>query len=123
MTQREIVSKEQTLLKALRLLLAELSPARRRTIVPLMALMVVGAFAELFSLGAVVMFLSTIADPGKLPGFSILTSLIPTLSCATPSQLIVMATLVFAVTVLAAGALRLILQRQTLNSSKDFRMT
>ena len=57
----------QSVPSALRELYVQLSPSRRRTFVPLLGLMLVGAMAELFTIGALLPFLSALASPQGSP--------------------------------------------------------
>ncbi|MBS7556561.1 ABC transporter ATP-binding protein [Ancylobacter dichloromethanicus] len=109
-----------------------MSPARRRSFVPLMLLMLVGAFAELFSLGALVVFLSMIAEPAALSRFALLNWLFTVLGASTQTEVIYLSTFIFAVAALGAAAIRVILQKESMTfvygvsyeiSSRLFRYT
>jgi len=77
---------------------AEMSPSRRRQFYRLIALMCVGAFAELATIGSVVPFLSLLANPGVLAKLGWL-----------PIGSLPAAALLFAALVLLAGTVRLYL--------------
>jgi ABC-type multidrug transport system fused ATPase/permease subunit len=103
-----------SLVQALRALLFELSPERRRTMLPLLLLMLAGAFAELFNLGALMAFLSVIADPARIERIGLLAPVIAWLGGGDQLSLVYLAAALFALTVVLAGGIRLLLVRATL---------
>ena len=85
-------------------------PARRRTqLVLLMGLMLVGAMAEMVSLGAIVPFLAILADPVHALNQAWVAKVIAALGLDEAGDLRWQLTLVFAGTVVAAGTLRFVL--------------
>ena len=79
---------------------------------PLIGLMLVGALAELFNLGAVVIFLSIIAEPQSIAGFSLLRAFFSWVGADTQTSWIYISTLLFCLCVLFAAGVRLALLRQ-----------
>lgn len=104
-----------SLRQASRTLFGELSPARRRSFVPLIALMLVGAFAELFNLSAVVVFLSVIADPQSIGRFPLLAGLFARIGADTPTSWMVITTVFFSLCALFAAVTRLVLMKKTMS--------
>ncbi|MGN6488195.1 MAG: ABC transporter ATP-binding protein [Devosia sp.] len=96
------------LVQALRGLYRHLSPRRRAQLLALLGLMLVGALAELVTIGAVLPFLALIADPGRTADIPLLGPLLGQLGWQGEGLLVPMAT-VFAVVALGAGAVRLLL--------------
>lgn len=104
-----------SLLQAGRTLFNELSPARRRSFLPLIGLMLLGAFAELFNLGAVVVFLSVIADPQSIGRFPLLAGLFARIGADTPTSWMVITTVFFSLCALFAAVTRLVLMKKTMS--------
>ena len=98
---------------ALRDLFRQLSSRRRRALLALLPLMLVGALAELFALGALLPFLAAIADPTGSPVLAAVRPALDLLGAQTPRQVLYLLTAVFAFAVLAGAALRLVLLRAT----------
>ncbi|MFC3205344.1 ABC transporter ATP-binding protein [Aquamicrobium soli] len=96
-----------SLLAALRLFIAQLSPARRRAFMPLMVLMLVGAFAEVVTIGAVVPLLALIASPADEA--AAMFPLIGRLAIKDQAAAVYTVTGLFALTALVAAGLRLAL--------------
>lgn len=71
--------------------------------------MLLGALAELMTLGAVLPFLAIMADPGKALDYPLLGRALGMLGLSAPSDLLLPATIVFATIALCAGGLRLLL--------------
>ena len=84
-----------------------LTPRRRRQFYLVLVLMVLSSFSEMFTIGAVVPFLSALASPGRLYAEPAAQRFIRTLGIASPDQLLLPLTLIFAFGALAAGAMRL----------------
>jgi ABC-type multidrug transport system fused ATPase/permease subunit len=97
------------MLAALREVFAHVSPRRRRQLLPVLALMLVGALAELISIGAILPFLAAIAAPETVLASSPLRGALAALGLDTPIELIVATTIAFAVSAVLAGAARLLL--------------
>ncbi|HEV2083210.1 MAG TPA: ABC transporter ATP-binding protein [Brevundimonas sp.] len=94
---------------ALKVLYASLSPARRRAVLPLLALMLAGAVAELFTIGALLPFLSVLASPDGSPLVTAIRPGLDLVGARTPSQILWAVTGLFAFAVLAASLMRLTL--------------
>lgn len=90
-------------------LFRHLSPRRRRAFLLLLVLMLVGALAELVTLGALLPFLAAISDPESSPILTPIRPFLTQLGAETPQQMLYLLTAIFAFAVLAAAALRLIL--------------
>jgi ABC-type bacteriocin/lantibiotic exporter with double-glycine peptidase domain len=86
-----------------------LSKRRRRALLPLLALMLIGAFAELFAIGALLPFLAAIADPTGSPVLAVLRPFLAWLGAETPRQVLYALTGLFALAALASTMLRLVL--------------
>jgi ABC-type multidrug transport system fused ATPase/permease subunit len=100
---------DMSLFAALRILFSRLSPSRRRAFVPLMALMLVGAFAEVVTIGAVVPLLALIASPAG-EGASIFP-MAGRLGLGDRTAAVYVVTGLFALAALIAAVLRLALLR------------
>ena len=109
----------RTLLQAGRELYREMSPARRRALLPLLGLMLIGAFAELFNLGAVVVFLSIVAEPQSIARFPALPGLLSAVGADTPVEWTYAVTALFCLCVLFAAAIRLLLLKKTVSFGFD----
>jgi ABC-type bacteriocin/lantibiotic exporter with double-glycine peptidase domain len=105
---------EPSLVQTLRALLIELSPERRRTMLPLLLMMLAGAFAELCNLGALIAFLSIIADPARIERIGTLASVLSWLGGGDQRNLVYVSAALFAITIILAGGIRLLLVRATL---------
>ena len=99
----------ESLLNGLKRLYGHFSARRRWQLVFVMALMLVGAFAELATLGAVLPFLALIVDPGRAAAFPMLQALFGALGWTDSEQILIPVTLLFAAIALGAGAIRLLL--------------
>lgn len=98
-----------SLIFGLKRLYGQASPSRRRQLYVVLGLMLVSAFAELITLGAILPFLALLADPSKAANYPVLQSAFVVLGWSDPSQILLPATLLFAIVALGAGALRLVL--------------
>lgn len=85
------------------------SPRRRRQLGPVVALMLAGALAELISIGAILPFLTIIANPGAVLENSPLRGMLLSLGLDTPIELIAATAVAFALSAVLAGAVRLLL--------------
>ncbi|WP_245261575.1 ABC transporter ATP-binding protein [Ancylobacter sp. FA202] len=99
---------------ALRAAFRELSPRRRLAVVPLLLLMFTGAVAELVSLGALISFLSLIAQPERIQQAGPVGMLFRAVGAETPLHVVGLSTALFATAALVAMGLRLLLTRATL---------
>jgi ABC-type multidrug transport system fused ATPase/permease subunit len=86
-----------------------LQPRRRRQFVLIMGLMVVSAFAEVASLGAVLPFLGILTAPDKVLGNHWVAGAAHALGITSAQRLLLPLTVAFAVMALVAGAIRLLL--------------
>lgn len=103
------MSQTQSLFDNLRTLLGSLSPNRRTQLLLLLCLMLVGALAEVLSLGAIVPFLAILADPMKAIEGSTVAQVIATLGFSDAEDIRWQLTLLFASTAIAAGVVRFVL--------------
>jgi ABC-type multidrug transport system fused ATPase/permease subunit len=87
----------------------DLQPRRRRQFVLIMGLMVVSAFAEVASLGAVLPFLGILTAPDKVFGNHWVAGAAHALGINSAQRLLLPLTVAFAVMALVAGAVRLLL--------------
>jgi len=86
-----------------------LSPRRRMQLGGVLALMLLGAIGELVTLGAVLPFLTIIADPSKAFAYPLFAQAFDALGWTDPDDLLLPSTLVFAAIALCAGGVRLLL--------------
>ena len=84
-----------------------LSPRRRRQFLVVVALMVGGALAELATIGAVIPFLSLLANPEHVQHVPLLASTFEAVGATTDGQRLLAATGLFIAFALVAGAVRL----------------
>ena len=75
----------------------------------LMALMLVGAVAELVTIGAVIPFIALLAEPGRAMEFEQLQRLFAAFGWTRPEDLVLPMTALFVVIVIASSAIRLLL--------------
>jgi len=101
--------RQVTVVSALGELFGRLSPARRRAIVPLIALMLAGAVAEVVTIGALLPFLAIIADPEGSPVLPYIAPLLDLVGVREHRHVIPFLTALFALAALIAAALRLTL--------------
>ena len=93
-----------SLREGMKRLWAHVSPQRRRQLYVVFGLMVLGAMAELFTLGAIIPFLALVADPGKAASFPVLQDLFTAVGWSDPERIVVPATILFACVAMAAAA-------------------
>ena len=84
-----------------------LSPHRRRQFYLVIGLMVAGAFAELATIGAIIPFLSLLADPHHIEHLPLITAAFDAVGATSDRQRLIAATGLFIVLALVAGAVRL----------------
>lgn len=87
---------------------------RRRQFKLLLVLMILSSLAEVISVGAVLPFLSALANPNRLLEHPTLVSTFGDLGVSTESEVIVVATAGFCAAVLFAGAIRILVLRMSL---------
>ena len=86
-----------------------LSQRRRRQFMLLMGLVVISAFAEVFTLGAVLPFLGILIAPERVFHHPVVATLARHWGITSATQLILPVTLLFASIALIAGAIRILL--------------
>src|SRR4051794_27096239 len=88
-------------------LYAVLSPRRRHQLFRVLALMIVGAFAELATIGAVLPFLSLLADPRRIDRVPFLTNAFDAVGATSDRERLIAAAILFVLLAVVAGAVRL----------------
>ena len=86
-----------------------ISPSRRLQLILMIFLTVISSFAEIFSIGAVIPFLSALTNPTKILENPSFKSILLSAGISTAHELILGLTIVFGVSVMVAGFLRLLL--------------
>lgn len=86
-----------------------INPRRRVQMSVLMGLMIFASFAEIFSIGAVLPFLGVLTSPAVIFNHPVAQPFIQALGLTSPSQLLLPLTVVFAIAVLLAGVMRLVM--------------
>ena len=86
-----------------------LSRRRRRQFVLLLCLMLVSAFAEVVSLGAVLPFIGALTAPDRLFGQPQVAEMAQAWGVATAAQLVLPITIAFIAAALMAGSIRILL--------------
>ncbi|MDH5368426.1 MAG: ABC transporter ATP-binding protein/permease [Gammaproteobacteria bacterium] len=99
----------QPIIKLLKRLWHHLSPRRQTQFGLLLILMIVASFAEILSIGIVLPFLGVLTSPDRIFELPILQPLIQALGINSPDQLLLPITVAFGVSVLIAGATRLLM--------------
>src|SRR5688572_16950065 len=84
---------------------------RKRQFGLLAALMLVSAFAEVISLGAVIPFLSVLVAPERLFAYESVRRMAEMFGAHSPSELVLPVTIAFATAAIVAGAIRMLLLR------------
>jgi ATP-binding cassette, subfamily B, bacterial PglK len=97
------------LLKMLACLWVKLNSHRRRQFIFLIVLMLVGAVAEVVSLGLVLPFIGVIISPAKVFSHPIVQDFSTSLSITTPEDLVLPLAVIFATAAVLAGMIRLLL--------------
>jgi ABC-type bacteriocin/lantibiotic exporter with double-glycine peptidase domain len=97
------------LTKSLCALIASLAPRRRKQLLLLLGLMLVGAMSEVLSLGAIVPFLAILADPVQALQRPLVSQVVDTLNLSDAEDIRWQLTLLFAAIAVAAGAVRFVL--------------
>jgi ATP-binding cassette, subfamily B, bacterial PglK len=103
------MSMEPSLFSALKELYAQLTPRRKWQLLLLVAFMLVGAIAELATLGAVIPFLALLATPERAANYRFLGELLPRLGWQTPSDIMLPVTLLFVLIAFSAAVIRIVL--------------
>lgn len=82
---------------------------RRKQILLLLVIMLLASFAEIISIGAILPFLSLLTAPEHIFEVSILKPIIQTLNLSKAEQLLLPLTIIFGVSAIVAGSMRLLL--------------
>jgi ABC-type multidrug transport system fused ATPase/permease subunit len=98
---------------------ATISPPRQRQLTFLLGVMVLNAFAELCTIGAVLPLLALIARPDAPGHYSRALDALDALGATTETGRLVAATIIFCAFALAAGALRFEFSRSSFNFAYD----
>jgi ABC-type multidrug transport system fused ATPase/permease subunit len=118
--------KAGTLLVLLTRLWRHLERRRQRQFCFLMVLMLVSAFIEVLSLGAVLPFMGILIAPEKVFGYPLIAHVAHTWGLTAANQLVLPLTVAFALAAVAAGAIRILLlwanTRFTVASGADLSM-
>lgn len=101
------------IMSGLRPLYDFMPPYRKRQFLRVLMLMLVGALAEIATIGAVVPFLSLLASQGELQPFQGFSRLFELLGAQTADEQLVASTILFMATALFAAAIRLLLSWST----------
>lgn len=109
-----------SLLAGLRRLFAHATPRRKRQVALLLCIMVVGAFAEVLTLAAIMPFLALLSDATHVSEARYVGKLASAMGWSDPSDLVVPATLTFASAAAIAGCIRLVLTWSTTKLSLRF---
>lgn len=96
-----------SLVNGVRRLIGHLSKRRRGQLVGLLPLMLVGAVAELASLGAVLPFLSLLSDPSAAAGYPVLQRLFSLFGWHNGQSILLPVTVLFAVVTVCSAAIRM----------------
>jgi ATP-binding cassette, subfamily B, bacterial PglK len=97
------------MIAAFRVLFGRLAPERRRTLFVVLALMLTGALAEVITIGALIPFLTTVADPQAGRAAAFVAPLLDLLGLSGPVATVYLLAGLFAIAALVAGGLRLML--------------
>jgi ATP-binding cassette, subfamily B, bacterial PglK len=103
------VTQSQPLIQNLGRLYSHISPLRRKQFVLLLVLMILAAFAEVFSIGAVLPFLTVLMSPEVVFEHSYAQPFIRYFGLVSPDQLLLPMTIAFGFAALLAGGMRLLL--------------
>jgi ABC-type multidrug transport system fused ATPase/permease subunit len=99
----------KSVLDSIRILHSLMSARRRWQLLLVILATLVGAAAEFFSLAAVIPFLTLLADPQRIRSFPLLPDILSALGWSSPSEVMLLAVLVFAVSIVLAGFYRVFL--------------
>lgn len=108
MTQAQL-SQHESLVGGLQRLLGHLSKRRRWQLMGLLVIMLMGAVAELATLGAVLPFLALLADPSLATRYPLLQQFFVVLGWGSDKSILLPATILFAVISVFAAAMRMFL--------------
>jgi ABC-type multidrug transport system fused ATPase/permease subunit len=102
-------NKETSILGLIIRLWRHLQPRRRMQFKFVLALMIISAFAEVLSLGAVIPFLGVLVAPDKVFNYKIAVDVAQYLGVTTAQQLLLPLTIIFACAALMGAGLRMLL--------------
>jgi ABC-type multidrug transport system fused ATPase/permease subunit len=105
----EIVSDADSLLLGLKGLFKHVPKRRKRQLFLVLSLMLLGAFAEIVTLGALLPFLALLADPGNVASYPLVEKIIGVLGWSAPERILMPFALFFAGVAIVAAAIRLLL--------------
>lgn len=108
-TERKTVKPQPSLSSLLIRLWAHLTKRRQRQLGLLLILMLASAFSEMISLGAVLPFIGVLTAPDKVFDYPMVRSLADMVGITAPDQLVLPIVIVFAITAVAAGTIRVLL--------------
>lgn len=86
-----------------------INPRRRLQLVLMVGLTILSSFAEIFSIGAVIPFLSALTNPTKVLDNPFFSTILAGAGISTSQELIFELTIIFSISVITAGFLRLLL--------------
>lgn len=107
--QSLLVTTEKSMLQLLREFLPQLSVRRRKQFLFLIGLMLVGAMAEIVTLGAVVPFIALMADPSIATQYPVISQVFTFLGWQYTDNIVLPMTLLFIFLLLMATSVRLLL--------------
>lgn len=99
----------QSLPALLRAFLPHIPRRRKKQFGLLLILMLVGAMAELVTIGAVIPFIALLADPGRAMEFELLQRLFQGFGWTQPEALVLPMTILFVIIVIVSSGIRLLL--------------
>ncbi len=111
--ERSVAPDQGHLWSGLRELYDSMSPGRRVQFYFVLALMIAGAFAEIATIGAVLPFLSLLADPSRMDQWPAITAGFAALGAVTPHERLVAALALFIILAIVGAAVRLLLVAST----------
>ena len=88
---------------------SHITKRRRRQLALLLILMMVSAFSEVISLGAILPFIGVLTAPDRVFNQPVVRELVKVVGITTPNQLVLPLAMAFAITALMAGLIRLLL--------------
>jgi len=99
----------QSLITLLRAFIPHVSRRRKMHFGLLMVLMLIGAIAELVTIGAVIPFIALLAEPGRAMEFELLQRFFAVFGWTRPEDLVLPMTVLFVVVVIVSSTIRLLL--------------
>ena len=111
--ERSVAPDQGHLWSGLRELYDSMSPGRRVQFYFVLALMIAGAFAEIATIGAVLPFLSLLADPSRMDQWPAITAGFAALGAVTPHERLVAALALFIILAIVGAAVQLLLVAST----------